>query len=127
VPLHIVAEGGDPIPVLRLVGEIDVTSVDTLRQRIQEQFDEGANSLAFDLVQVTFIDSMGIGALFGAKRRAVEAGGEVYLLEPTGVLQRLLSLLSMEQMFTITSIAEFRQQFSPRPEDPAPRAAGRKS
>jgi hypothetical protein len=58
---------------------------------------------------------MGIGALFGAKRRAAEAKGEVFLLEPTGVLQRLLSLLSMESMFTICSLQEFRERFAARP------------
>jgi len=111
VPLDIVAETGASVPILRVIGEIDVTSVETLRQRIQEQFDQGAESLAFDLTQLSFIDSMGIGALFGAKRRAAERQGEVFLLEPSGVLQRLLSLLSMEAMFTICSLAEFRERF----------------
>jgi anti-sigma B factor antagonist len=119
VPLDIVAETGAPVPVLRVIGEIDVTSVDTLRQRVQEQFDQGANSLAFDLSQLAFIDSMGIGALFGAKRRAVERDGEVFLLEPSGVLQRLLSVLAMEPMFTICSLQEFRERCAARAPDAA--------
>jgi anti-sigma B factor antagonist len=115
--LDIIADRGAAVPVLRLIGEIDVTNVDTLRQRIQEQFDQGADSLAFDLTQVSFIDSVGIGALFGAKRRAVEREGEIYLLEPSGVLQRLMSLLSMERMFALCTIAEFRAKFAaPLPE-----------
>ena len=112
MPFDIVIERDKNIPVLRLIGEIDVTNIETLRHRIQEQFDQGTTSIAFDLTQVAFIDSMGIGALFGAKRRAVEREGEVYLLEPSGVLQRLLSVLSMEHMFTICSIADFRLKFA---------------
>ena len=106
MPLDIVSDHGASVPVLRVIGEIDVTSVDTLRKRIQEQFDQGATSLAFDLTQLAFIDSMGIGALFGAKRRAAERGG---------VLQRLLSVLAMEPMFTICSLQEFRERCAVRP------------
>jgi anti-sigma B factor antagonist len=123
VPLDIVTEDGASIPVLRVIGEIDVTSVETLRQRIREQFDRGATSLAFDLTQLSFIDSMGIGALFGAKKRAVEREGEVFLLEPSGVLQRLLSVLAMEPMFTICSLQEFRERCAPRPTKPARKPA----
>jgi anti-sigma B factor antagonist len=122
VPLDIVTERDTSIPVLRLIGEIDVTSVDALRQRILEQFEQETTSLAFDLTQVSFIDSMGIGALFSAKRRAAEREGDVYLLEPSGVLQRLLSLLSMEQMFIICSVADFRQKFATCEKEPPPRA-----
>lgn len=121
MPLDAVAERGGPIPVLRLIGEVDVSTVDLLRQRIQELFDQGASSIAFDLTQVAFIDSMGIGALLGAKRRAAEREGEVYLLEPSGVLQRLLAVLSMERMFLICSVAEFRRRFPSDSTEPAPR------
>ena len=112
--LDIIPELGNTVPVLRLIGEVDISTVDALRRRIQEQFDGGATSLAFDLTQVSFIDSTGLGALMGAKRRAVERDGEVYLLEPSGVLQRLLSVLAMEPMFTICSLQEFRERCAAR-------------
>jgi anti-anti-sigma factor len=87
------------VPVLRLVGEIDINAVPTLREAMDRAYGGGASSLALDFNGVTFVDSSGLGALLSAKRRAVESGGQVYLLGTSPPLERLLEMLSLKPLF----------------------------
>jgi anti-sigma B factor antagonist len=89
--------------VLRLVGELDVSTVPALREAMERRFAEGADSLALDFSGVTFVDSTGLGALLGAKRRVMERSGQIYLLGTSEPLERLLQMLSLKQLFILVS------------------------
>jgi anti-sigma B factor antagonist len=91
------------IPVLRLIGELDVSTVPALREAMERLFAEGTNSLALDFSGVTFVDSTGLGALLGAKRRVMERSGEIYLLGTSEPLERLLQMLSLKPLFILVS------------------------
>ena len=56
--------------MVRCVGEIDVATVPGLRDRIARLQIDGPPHLVVDLTGVTFIDSLGLGALIGAHKRA---------------------------------------------------------
>ena len=81
-----------------VAGEIDISTVAQLRERLYELADKGG-TLVVDLNRVTFIDSSGLGALVGTARRVAEHGGSLYavcaqpqprrLLWTTGVDKRI--------------------------------------
>jgi anti-sigma B factor antagonist len=58
-----------PGALLVAEGELDVQSVGELRARIAEAIDAGATRLVVDLTGVSFIDSLSLSALVGARRR----------------------------------------------------------
>jgi len=55
-------------------GELDVQSVPELRARLAEAIDAGKTSIVVDLAEVSFIDSLSLSALVGARRRLDDLG-----------------------------------------------------
>jgi anti-sigma B factor antagonist len=86
------------IVIAAVTGEIDISTVAQLRERLYELADSGG-TLIVDLNQVTFIDSAGLGALVGTARRVAGRGGSLHavcsqpqprkLLWMTGVNRRI--------------------------------------
>jgi anti-sigma B factor antagonist len=84
--------------IVAVAGEIDISTVAQLRERLYELAANGG-TLIVDLNRVTFIDSTGLGALVGTARRVAEHGGNLYavcaqpqprkLLWTTGVDKRI--------------------------------------
>jgi anti-sigma B factor antagonist len=99
----IARENVDGIPVIRMLGELDVSTVPKLREVMEQLFEEGESSLALDFNGVTFVDSTGLGALLGAKRRTMERSGQIYLLGTSDPLERLLQMLSLKPLFILVS------------------------
>jgi anti-anti-sigma factor len=84
--------------IAAVAGEIDISTVAKLRERLYELAGSGG-TLIVDLNQVTFIDSTGLGVLVGTARRVAEHSGSLYavcaqpqprkLLSTTGVDKRI--------------------------------------
>jgi anti-anti-sigma factor len=84
--------------IVAVAGEIDISTVAGLRERLYELAGNGG-TLIVDLNRVTFIDSTGLGVLVGTARRVEEHGGSLYavcaqpqprkLLWTTGVDKRI--------------------------------------
>ena len=53
---------------------MDVQSVPELRARLAEAIDAGKTSVVVDLAEVSFIDSLSLSALVGARRRLDDSG-----------------------------------------------------
>jgi anti-sigma B factor antagonist len=67
------------IVIAEVIGDIDVTTVAGLRERLFELADSG-QPLIVDLNRITFIDSSGLGVLVGAARRADAHGGSLHVV-----------------------------------------------
>jgi anti-sigma B factor antagonist len=86
------------VVIAAVTGEIDISTVSQLRERLYELADNGG-TLVVDLNQVTFIDSAGLGALVGTARCVAGHGGSLHagcsqpqprkLLWMTGVDRRI--------------------------------------
>lgn len=86
------------VVIAAVTGEIDISTVAQLRERLYELAANGG-TLIVDLNRVEFIDSSGLGALIGTARRVAEHGGSLYavcsqpqprkLLWTTGVDKRI--------------------------------------
>jgi anti-sigma B factor antagonist len=86
------------VVIAAVTGEIDISSVAQLRERLYELADNGG-TLIVDLNRVAFVDSAGLGVLVGTAQRAAEHGGSLLavcaqpqprrLLWTTGVDKRI--------------------------------------
>src|SRR4051794_9985940 len=90
----------DGARVLRCVGEIDVASAPGLRARIADLQVEGPPRLVIDLTGVTFIDSLGLGALIGAHKRARVLQGALVIV-PSDAASRVLAATALDRVFEI--------------------------
>ncbi len=60
--------------ILTARGELDVATAPALRERLREAHDRGVRRLVLDLCDVTFIDSLTLAAIVGARTRLSDDG-----------------------------------------------------
>jgi anti-anti-sigma factor len=86
--------------VLSVTGEIDLASLPQLRTEVRRLADDAAPFM-IDLTDCDFIDSLGIGVLVGAARRARDAGREFCVVAPTDPVARLLHLSRIDEIIEV--------------------------
>ena len=94
-------ERSDPggVPHLELVGELDLSTVDPLKLRLELVERESPETIVVDLRRVTFMDSMGLGILVSHRLRARQAGRRLVLVEGPRHVQDVFELTGMVDQF----------------------------
>ena len=93
-------EGG--VVIAAITGEIDISTVARLRERLYELADNGG-TLIVDLNRVEFIDSTGLGALVGTARRIAEQGGSLYAVCAQPQPRRLLWVTGVDKRIPLAA------------------------
>jgi anti-sigma B factor antagonist len=93
------------VVIAAVTGEIDVSTVTTLREKLFELADNGG-MLIVDLNRVTFIDSAGLGALVGTARRAAEHGGSLHAVCAQRQVRRLLWMTGVDRRIPLTATVD---------------------
>jgi anti-anti-sigma factor len=88
-------ETGDDDGVVRLIGELDISTVPQASPAVAEAC-ERATSVVVDLSELTFMDSSGVRMLLEAWAKQHERGGDLVLRAPTPTVRRLFDLLGLE-------------------------------
>lgn len=88
---------------LALIGELDMAGIDLLEGAVREG--EGATRIAFDLRELTFIDSTGLRALVSVHDLCRERGCEVALIPGPRAVQRVFELTGLTQVLPFASVA----------------------
>jgi len=99
--LDVEAVGGG---MIRLCGELDIRTCVKLEQVVGIAVDEGRR-VVLDLSELTFCDSTGLAGLVRLNKRAITAGGDLVLRDPTPRVQTLLGLTGLDRLFTIETSA----------------------
>ena len=86
--------------VVRCVGEIDLATVPGLRDRVSSLQVDGPPHLVIDLSGVTFIDSLGPGALIGIHKRARVLQGSLVVV-PSQAATRVFAATALDRVFEI--------------------------
>jgi anti-sigma B factor antagonist len=99
--LQIDTDHRDGFTVLRPQGDIDVATGPALKDRITETLVAGGVHLVVDLQDVEFIESTGLGALVGGRRRAEAVKGSLSLVCVEDRLLQVFRLTGLDTVFTI--------------------------
>lgn len=94
---------GQRAVIVEVVGEVDVYTAPRLKDRLLQLERDGMHSLVVDLAQVGFIDSVGLGVLIGALRRARAGGGTLVLSGPNPRIRRILDITGLSSAFTVVA------------------------
>lgn len=86
------------IRILDLSGRLTVGEAGAVRDRTRELLAEGARRFLFNLQQVDYIDSTGLGMLVMCYTTVEKAGGELKLLN---LNRRNVELLVLTKLFTV--------------------------
>lgn len=93
-----------PVPVVRAVGELDLSTAGRLCRAIHgaAASSELRPRVMIDLTEIGFCDSTGLRALIGAVREVEIGGGKAALaVTPGGALDRLLELCGLQEFTRI--------------------------
>lgn len=93
------------VVIAALTGEIDVSTVGGLRERLFELADTG-QTLIVDLNRVAFIDSAGLGALVGVYRHAATRKGALYAVCSRPQIRRLLWLTGVDRRIPLAATVD---------------------
>ncbi len=89
------------IAVVRPTGDVDAYTSGRLRAALHEAVGGSARLVVVDLTDVTFIDSSGLGALVGAHRRMLEAGGVLRVVRPPQTVGRAFELTGLDEVLEL--------------------------
>ena len=93
------------VVIAAVTGEIDISTVSQLRERLFDLADSGG-TLIVDLNRVTFIDSAGLGALVGTARRVAEHGGSLHAVCSQPQPRRLLWMTGVDRRIPLATTVD---------------------
>ncbi|MEW9530445.1 STAS domain-containing protein [Microbispora sp. NPDC049125] len=87
--------------VVGLRGELDLHSVRRLREPLLALVEAHGPWLAFDLSELRFIDTTGVGLLVRLVHYVRGSGGDLALIGPTGQVLRILRWTNLARLFPV--------------------------
>ncbi len=101
-----VTETASGIPLVRIVGEIDLHTCPELRSALQALIEQGKYRQVLDMSGVPYVDSAALGVLVDTQRRVKEKGGEVYLARITSFVLRAFEITRLIRIFRVFETVE---------------------
>ncbi len=89
---------GDGMKILRLTGEVDISSAHLLSIQMEQVARTGLSTVIIDASEVTFMDSTGVHALVRGKRLIHENETQIFLVTSPQV-RRVLELVFPDPLF----------------------------
>jgi len=100
--------------VVDVRGTLDAATVDALRTALLSTLTAQRPAVMIvDLTFVTFMDSMGVGALVTGYNAAREIGTRFVLRNPSEFVHRQLRVTGLAEMFGLPASADSPQPYSP--------------
>jgi anti-sigma B factor antagonist len=90
--------------IIRVRGELDFGSSPRLSQALAQL--PAGSSLLFDLSELRFCDSSGLGVLISAYKTANAAGAKVYLAGLTPTVLTAIKVTMLDELFSLHETAE---------------------
>jgi anti-anti-sigma factor len=94
-----------PLAVLRLRGELDLNTVNSIVWALDQALDTGCVLVGVDLAGVSFIDCSGIGALVGAMHRLNAASAQLCVHRVSPEVSRMMKLTGTDVLFGVADLA----------------------
>ena len=90
---------GNGVPVARVVGEVDTSNARHIGAQLDGAVSNAGPGLVVDLSELGFLDSSGIGVLFGLGRRLTERRQQLRLAVPAdSPVRRVLTVVRMDRI-----------------------------
>lgn len=81
--------------------ELDHHSAKKMRESIDEHLSAGSKNVIFDFSELKFMDSSGIGMIMGRYKKAVKAGGKVFITSPLPQVKRIIEMAGLFRIIQI--------------------------
>lgn len=85
--------------VLRVAGRMDAESAPAFEAQCESCVAEGFTGLILDLSNLTYVSSLGLGAIVNVAKRLRDKGGEVRVCCVTGLVRQLFEITKLNHVF----------------------------
>lgn len=85
--------------MLHVAGRMDAESAAAFESQCESCISEGFTSLVIDLGDLTYVSSMGLGAIVKIAKQLRDKGGEVRLCCLTGLVRQLFEITRLNHVF----------------------------
>lgn len=92
---------GDDTFVIAVDGELDMYTVEPLRERLADVLEGGARRVLLDLMGVTFIDSVTLALLIDCAKALRASGGRLVLVAEDPRVTRTLEITGLDHFFEV--------------------------
>lgn len=94
----------DRLLIVRINGDIDHHSCDEIRAKIDKEIAlRSPRSILFDMEEVGFMDSSGIGVLIGRFKLISDGGGKAGMINVKPQIKRLCEICGLQKIIKIYS------------------------
>jgi anti-anti-sigma factor len=97
-PLQITVQDDGPSLVLHVHGEIDLSTVETLRTCLEHELSGSSDSLVVDVAGVTFLDCAGINLLVRSNAQLTETGRTLSVRNPSATIRRVFTIVGIDNL-----------------------------
>lgn len=87
--------------IIDVTGEVDIETAAQLREVVTAVTDDGADRLVFDLSQVSFVDSVGLGVFVLARKKMLLRQGTVGIVAPTRRVVAIFKIAGLDEIFRV--------------------------
>lgn len=87
--------------VVVVEGDVDLHSGPALRNQLAGLVEDGVERIVVDLSEATFLDSMALGVLLGAKRDLAGTDGTLELVVTRDDIRRIFEITMLERIFVL--------------------------
>lgn len=98
-------EPGNSATTIALSGELDMSTVPILEEHLERIEAEGVKAIVVDLVELTFMESLGVHAFVTARKRADANGRQLLLVGAKPTVRRVFELTGTDSLLTSENIA----------------------
>ena len=85
--------------VLRVAGRMDAENSQAFETQCESCISEGVTMLVLDLGDLTYVSSMGLGAIVRVAKQLRDGGGEVRICCLTGLVRQLFEITRLNHVF----------------------------
>ena len=82
-----------------VIGELDVSTADQFKEYLYKLIDKEIRSIRFDLSNLDYIDSTGLGVMIGVLKRIKVQNKEIYIESPKDNVKKIFSITGLDKIF----------------------------
>ncbi|MDR3563979.1 MAG: STAS domain-containing protein [Negativicutes bacterium] len=96
----------DNCVIVNLKGRLYSENVSGLQQKLNDYLEQEYGTFIFDMTELEYIGSGGLGVLIATNKRVLPLGGSVTLVGLQGIVKELFEITRLDTIFTMRSSLE---------------------
>ncbi|WHH56865.1 STAS domain-containing protein [Petroclostridium sp. X23] len=94
-------EVNDSVIIVALSGEIDISTIGELKDKLYDIITKNEKSLKLDCMNLNYIDSTGLGVLVGALKKVKHNNKDIVLVNLKSNIKKLFLITGLDKVFVI--------------------------